>query len=178
MPVITQKICLLGDFSVGKSSLIRRFVEDKFSDDYLSTVGVKVSRKSIRLKVKQAKHQVNLLIWDLEGHTRFKSITPTYLKGSSGAIIAADLTRKDTLENLNRHLNLFLEVNPQGFVAIALNKADLIEAEKLSKLLELYGSSSCDRVMNVYPTSAKTGQHVERMFKELTEKIVQKSNLA
>ncbi|MGL5074895.1 MAG: Rab family GTPase, partial [Waterburya sp.] len=50
MSVITKKICLLGDFNVGKTSLIRRFVEDKFSDQYLSTVGVKVSRKSIDIK--------------------------------------------------------------------------------------------------------------------------------
>lgn len=173
MSVITQKICLLGDFSVGKSSLIRRFVEDKFSDDYLSTVGVKVSRKSVELKAKQ---QIKLLIWDLEGHTRFKSITPTYLKGSSGSIVAADLTRTDTLENLNQHIDLFLETNPNGFIIVALNKADLIEPEKLSRLIELYGSSSCDRVINVYPTSAKTGQHVEQIFSELTGKIVQESD--
>ena len=66
MSVITKKICLLGDFNVGKTSLIRRFVEDKFSDQYLSTVGVKVSRKSLDVKTDLEIHQVNLMVWDLE----------------------------------------------------------------------------------------------------------------
>lgn len=171
MSVINRKICLLGDFSVGKTSLIRRFVEDKFSDDYLSTVGVKVSRKSITLQAQTTEQQVNMLIWDLEGHTKFKSITPAYITGASGAIVAADLTRTDTLDNLHQHIDLFLATNPQGFIVVALNKADLIATEKLNKLLELYGSNSCDRVLNVYPTSAKTGQYVEQMFNELALKI-------
>jgi small GTP-binding protein len=100
MSTITQKICLLGDFNVGKTSLVRRFIEDKFSDRYLSTVGVKVSRKSLNVTTDRQRHQLNLLIWDLEGNTKFKSITPNYLKGASGSIIVADLSRSDTLDNL------------------------------------------------------------------------------
>ena len=174
MSVISRKICLLGDFSVGKTSLIRRFVENKFSDDYLSTVGVKVSRKSIDLRVQESEQQVNLLIWDLEGQTKFKSIAPAYVTGASGSIIVADLTRTDTLDNLQQHIYLFLSTNPQGFVVVALNKADLIETEKLSKLLELYGDNSCAQVLNVYPTSAKTSQNVEQMFNELALRILPK----
>lgn len=173
MSVISRKICLLGDFSVGKTSLIRRFVEDKFSDNYLSTVGVKVSRKSIYLRVQGNEQQVNLLIWDLEGHTKFKSIAPAYVTGASGSIVAADLTRVDTLDNLHQHIDLFLATNPQGFIVVALNKADLIETEKLSRLLDLYGSNSCSQVLNVYPTSAKTGQNVEQMFNELALRSLQ-----
>lgn len=172
MSVITKKICLLGDFSVGKSSLIRRFVENKFSDNYLSTVGVKVSRKSLTIRVDTELHNVTLLIWDLEGHTKFKTITPTYLKGSSGAIIVADLTRSGTLENVDKHIELFLEINPNSTVAIALNKADLIQSEKLDKLIELYGSSDCCQVVNTYQTSAKTGQDVDSLFQELTRGMI------
>lgn len=168
MSVITKKICLLGDFSVGKTSLIRRFIEDKFSDNYLSTVGVKVSRKSLTITANTESHNVNLLIWDLEGHTKFKSITPTYLKGSSGAIIVADLTRSGTLENVDQHIDLFLEINPHSTIAIALNKADLIQPEKLDKLIEIYGSSDCCQVVNTYQTSAKTGEDVDTLFQELT----------
>ncbi|MEO0836337.1 MAG: ADP-ribosylation factor-like protein, partial [Cyanobacteria bacterium J06642_3] len=93
MSTISKKICLLGDFNVGKTSLVRRFVEDTFSDRYLTTVGVKISRKSMTVSTEQDIHQVNLLVWDLEGNTKFKSITPSYLKGASGSIIVADLTR-------------------------------------------------------------------------------------
>lgn len=167
MSTITKKICLLGDFNVGKTSLVRRFVEDKFSDRYLSTVGVKVSRKSVSVKTDTELKQVDLLVWDLEGNTKFKSITPSYLKGASGSIIVADLTRSSTFKNLNQHIKLFLEVNPQGAIIIALNKADLIPQEKLEQLVENYQAHNFERIVSIYTTSAKTGDNVEGMFDEL-----------
>lgn len=167
MSIITKKICLLGDFNVGKTSLVRRFVEDKFSDRYLSTVGVKVSRKSVNVKTDTELKQVDLLVWDLEGNTKFKSITPSYLKGASGSIIVADLTRSSTFKNLNQHIKLFLEVNPQGAIIIALNKADLIPQEKLEQLVENYQAHNFERIVSIYTTSAKTGDNVEGMFDEL-----------
>jgi len=172
MSVITQKICLLGDFNVGKTSLIRRFVEDKFSDQYLSTVGVKVSRKSLKVKAKLSVHLLNLLIWDLEGNTKFKSITPSYLKGASGAIIVADLSRTNTLSSISQHINLFLQINPQGTIAIALNKADLVPQEKLDKLIELHSSYNRQQILQAYPTSAKTGDNVPNMFATLSQSLV------
>lgn len=172
MSTITKKICLLGDFNVGKTSLVRRFVEDKFSDQYLSTVGVKVSRKSVNPRTETDIHQMNLLIWDLEGNTKFKSITPSYLKGASGSIIVADLSRSDTIKNLSQHLQLFFEINPRGKAAVALNKADLIRPEKLAKLVENYQSQSSKRILGVYTTSAKTGDLVEQMFKDMAKKLL------
>ena len=170
MSIITKKICLLGDFNVGKTSLVRRFIDDKFSDQYLSTVGVKVSRKSVKLE-KLDCHQVNLLIWDLEGLTKFKSITPSYLKGASGSIIVADLTRSGTLANLKQHIKLFLNVNPQGVIIIALNKADLISQEKLSKLIENYSNYSFQQIVGIYATSAKTGEKVADIFAQLAKLV-------
>ena len=174
MTIITKKICLLGDFNVGKTSLVRRFVEDKFSDRYLSTVGVKVSRKSVEMKTDTDSHQVNLLVWDLEGNTKFKSITPSYLKGASGSIIVADLTRVETFNNLNQHIKLFIEVNPHGVIIIALNKADLIPQEKLSQLIENYNSDKFDhfeRIVGIYTTSAKIGDNVVKIFDKLAQVI-------
>ena len=167
MSIITKKICLLGDFNVGKTSLARRFVEDKFSDRYLSTVGVKVSRKSVNIKTERDR-QVNLLVWDLEGNTKFKFITPSYLKGASGSIIVADLTRVETLNNLNQHIKLFVEINPQGTIIIALNKADLMPPEKLSQLIEnCHNSYNSNSIVSIHTTSAKTGDNVAKMFDEL-----------
>ena len=171
MSIITKKICLLGDFNVGKTSLVRRFVEDKFSDRYLSTVGVKVSRKSARVQTDTDWQQIDLLVWDLEGNTKFKSITPSYLKGASGSIIVADLTRSSTFKNLNQHIKLFLEVNPKGAVVIALNKADLIPQEKLEQLVENYKSHDFNRIVSIYTTSAKTGESVDIMFDELAKVV-------
>jgi small GTP-binding protein len=171
MSVITKKICLLGDFNVGKTSLIKRFVENKFSEQYLSTVGVQVSRKSVEIKIDSDVHQVNLMIWDLEGNTKFKPITPSYLKGASGAIIIADLTRTNTLSSLNQHIDLFSQVNPQATIAIAFNKADLVSPEKLNKLLEMY-SSHHPQVLSTYFTSAKTGDNVTDIFTELSKSLI------
>lgn len=174
MTIITKKICLLGDFNVGKTSLVRRFVEDTFSDRYLSTVGVKVSRKSIEIETDTDSHQVNLLVWDLEGSTKFKSITPSYLKGASGSIIVADLTRVETFNNLNQHIKLFVEVNPHGVIIIALNKADLIPQEKLSQLMENYNSDNfnhCEQIVGIYTTSAKIGDNVVKIFDKLAQVI-------
>ncbi len=172
MSVITKKICLLGDFNVGKTSLIRRFVEDKFSDQYLSTVGVKVSRRSLDVKTDLEIHKVNLMVWDLEGNTKFKPITPSYLKGAGGSIIVADLTRTNTLNNLSQHISLFLQINPQGTVAIALNKADLVPQEKLEKLIENHNSRENSQILSIYPTSAKTGENVAEIFQKLSQSII------
>jgi len=174
MSIITKKICLLGDFNVGKTSLVRRFVEDKFSDRYLSTVGVKISRKSVNVRTDVEVYSVNLLVWDLEGNTKFKSITPSYLKGASGSIIVADLTRSDTLKNLNQHIKLFREINPQGTIILALNKADLIPQEKLIKLVEHYSSYSSKRIVNIHTTSAKTGDNVGKIFAQLATAVIKR----
>jgi small GTP-binding protein len=164
--MISKKICLVGDFGVGKTSLIRRFVEQQFSDQYLSTVGVKISRKTLE--------SVNLqmLIWDLEGHTKFKAIAPTYLQGGSGVVIVADVTRQETVERITDHIKLFLSVNPKGSIVLALNKSDLVEDEKLTKLTHLVQLQYSEQVLSVYQTSAKTGLYVDEIFNKLGESII------
>jgi len=173
MPEITKKICLLGDFSVGKTSLIRRFVEGKFNDEYLSTIGVKISRKSLEVKMKDDLYRLNFLLWDLEGNTKFKSITPSYLKGAVGAIIVADLSRPNTLSSLSQHIDLYFKVNNQGVIIIALNKADLISPEKLTKLTQAYMLGDSNKVVATYITSAKSGDKVEEMFIQLATNIIE-----
>ncbi len=170
MTTISKKICLVGDFGVGKTSLIRRFVDRQFSDKYLSTVGVKISRKKIDLSEEKS---VQLLIWDLEGHTKFKAIAPSYLQGASGAIIVADVTRQETIDNMLERLELFLSVNPKGIAIFALNKADLIDPEKVAKLLENLQENQPDRVIATYSTSAKTGENVDEMFHLMSEKTIE-----
>ena len=170
MSVISKKICLLGDFSVGKTSLIRRFIEGTFSDRYLTTVGVKISRKS--LKLDSLDRDINFILWDIEGQTKFQSITPNYLRGATGVIIVGDLTRPETLNNLQKHLDLFLQINPQGIAVVALNKTDLVDSEKLTKLLEQYSFSNNMHVLASYGTSAKSGSYVNEMFQKLAQGIL------
>jgi small GTP-binding protein len=172
MTTISKKICLIGDFGVGKTSLIRRFVDRQFSDQYLSTVGVKISRKAIELlDLPQTTQDLQLLIWDIEGNTKFKAIAPTYLQGAKGAIIVADVTREETLEHLTRHVQQFLTVNPKGAIVLALNKSDLIEADTLARLLQLHPFSEQPSILATYSTSAKTGAQVDEIFQRLAQSI-------
>lgn len=171
MTTISKKICLVGDFGVGKTSLIRRFVDRQFSDQYLSTVGVKLSRKTVEISNPISTQDFQLLIWDIEGNTRFKAIAPTYLQGAKGAIIVADVTREETLEHLTKHVQQFLTVNPQAAIVLALNKSDLIEPDTLARLLQLYQFSEQSRVLATYPTSAKTGAQVDKIFQQLAQSI-------
>lgn len=174
---ISKKMCMIGDFGVGKTSLIRRFVDRQFSDQYLSTVGVKISRKSVELSgVKQREDiTAQLLIWDLEGHTKFKGIAPTYLQGSGGVLIVADVSRSETVERISEHIQLFSSVNPKGSIIIALNKVDLIDEEKLALLVDIAHSLSQDKVIAVYTTSAKTGKDVDEIFQKLAYTMVEQA---
>lgn len=168
MVTVSKKMCLIGDFGVGKTSLIRRFVDGQFSDQYLSTVGVKISRKNIVLsKENMPDHDLQLLIWDLEGHTKFKAIAPSYLQGSKGALVVADVSRPETIDRIPEHLSLFYSVNPQGKIIIALNKVDLIEPEKVAKIFYSTQSLYQERVLCLYQTSAKTGEYVDEIFEKL-----------
>ena len=161
MSTISQKICLVGAFGVGKTSLIRRFVDRQFSDQYLSTVGVKISRKLLSAQPNAS--QVQLLIWDIEGSTKFKSIAPSYLQGAKGAILVGDLTRPETLEALGAHLQSFLAVNPAGRAVVALNKADIIKPELHQQSLKSYALTHSS-VLATYLTSAKAGDNVDQLF--------------
>ncbi|MEB3278338.1 MAG: Rab family GTPase [Lyngbya sp.] len=176
MAVISKKICLVGDFGVGKTSLIRRFVDRQFSDQYLSTVGVKISRKQVDLVVSETQSQqsVQLLIWDLEGHTKFKGITPSYLQGASGAVVVGDVTRQDTLDHISEHIDLFLSINPKGWVVIAFNKIDLLDPENQEGLIHRTSPTQTHQVLSTYQTSAKTGAYVDEMFHILSHQFISK----
>lgn len=160
---------MLGDFSVGKTSLIRRFVERQFSDQYLSTVGVKISRKTVECQSSEQQESVTvqMMIWDLEGNTKFKAVTPTYLQGASSAVVVADINRQVTIDHISDHIQCFLSVNPKGFVIVALNKSDLIDEETRKKYLEGIGMTAPDKIIATYSTSAKTGLFVDEIFQKL-----------
>lgn len=160
---VSKKMDLIGDFGGGKTSLIRRFVDRQFSDQYLSTVGVKISRKLVDLQEQPTKN-LQLLIWDLEGSTKFKAIAPSYLQGAKAAIVVGDVTRSETLERLSNHMQSFLAINPQGVLAVALNKADLVEEKTLASLLQAVPFQNQPRVLTVCATSAKTGKAVDELF--------------
>ncbi|MEM7117645.1 MAG: Rab family GTPase [Chloroflexota bacterium] len=164
MSVIQKKVCFLGEFAVGKTSLIRRFVEGKFEEKYLSTIGVAVSRKSVQLD----NHTVKLLIWDLAGGDDYSN--SSYLLGAAGGLISCDLTRVDTLDALTAYHQQLRRVNPKAKVVLIANKVDL-EAERAIPEADLTAVAEQLNAPLFY-TSAKTGQNVEEAFSSLAEQVL------
>lgn len=169
MTVLKKKICMLGDFGVGKTSLIRRFVERSFTDQYLSTVGVKISRKGLTFP--DLNQEIELLIWDIEGQTKFKAVAPSYLQGAAGVLIVGDVTRPETIQHFQDHVRLFFASSPQGRVILALNKTDLIDPE-VSEKLEQFLRDSMENILGIYQTSAKTEKNVDLMFETLAKQLI------
>lgn len=174
-------MCLVGDFGVGKTSLIRQFVDRQFSDKYLSTVGVKISRKLVSIQTpienpenttKEDLKQLQLIVWDIEGSTRFQGIAPSYLQGAKGALIVSDVTRQASMQSLKSHVQLFQSINPRSHVIIALNKVDLItDQEKEILFRSIPAEFACLKVL-VKATSAKTGEGVDEIFQTLAHQML------
>jgi small GTP-binding protein len=164
--MILAKVCVLGDVSVGKTSIIRRFVDREFSDKYLSTVGVKISRKLIRVPTApgQPPCDVQLVLWDLEGGNAFGNITSTYLKGARAAVVVADISRSATLDAIPNHIERFRIANPASLVFVALNKSDLQEEGIPHAYLN---RESHDGVVITLLTSARTGIGIDDLFESI-----------
>lgn len=163
MKTIQKKICLLGDFAVGKTSLVRRFVEGRFDDKYLSTIGVKISRRSLA----RPNGTMNLLVWDLAGSEEFKE--SSYLQGTAGALIVCDVTRRSTLETLKNYAMYLHQITVGVPLVFIGNKMDLVDqhAIKESELQAVAAGFGCPFIL----TSAKTGNQVEVAFQMLAEQL-------
>jgi small GTP-binding protein len=165
MKVVQKKVCLLGDFAVGKTSLVRRFVEGRFDDKYLTTIGVKVARKSLE----REDSKLNLLIWDLVGGNEFSRAETGYLLGTAGALVVCDLTRLDTIEALKRYTKQVRAVNPNVAVVFLANKVDLT-ADRMIDDAQLTAVTT-ELNAPFLLTSAKTGENVESAFAQLADLI-------
>ena len=155
---------MLGGFSVGKTSLVRRFVHTVFSDTYLTTVGVKIDKKTVHLP----NRTVNLILWDLAGEDDMSSFRTSYLRGATGYVLVADGTRPSTLDvALSLHRRVEAEFGSLPFVLL-LNKNDLKEQWVIddAQLADLRQNG-----WRVRPTSARTGEGVEDAFTDLAIRI-------
>lgn len=158
MSLIRKKICLLGDFAVGKTSLVRRYVEGRFEDKYLSTIGVKIARRSLT----RPGGLLDLLIWDLAGSDELSRTAPKYLRGAAGALMVCDLTRPETLAAFDYYAQLLHTEAADVPTVLLGNKADLID-ERLISEADL--QAVCTALGSRYLlTSAKTGENVEVAF--------------
>jgi small GTP-binding protein len=160
--VIQKKICMLGGFGVGKTSLVSRFVSSIFSDKYLTTVGVKIDKKAVDL----GDERVEMVVWDIHGEDDFQKVRLSYLRGASGYLLVADGTRPGSLDvALSLHEAAQQTVGTVPAI-LAINKSDLGSAWELDAgaLEKLHAP--------VVRTSAKTGAEVEATFAALARAMI------
>jgi len=164
------KVVLLGEGCVGKTSLMLRYVSDKFNDAHLSTV--QASFLSKKLTVDGVR--VNLAIWDTAGQERFHALGPIYYRDSNGAILVYDITDRDSFDRVQNWVKELKKIVGDGIVlVIAGNKCDLERQRKVTQEeAEAYARSVGAEHFN---TSAKLSKGVKELFLELTKKLIQRS---
>lgn len=162
--MIEKKICMLGSFAVGKTSLVTRFVTSIFSDRYLTTIGVKIDKKMVSCDGRD----MTLILWDIHGDDEFQRIRTSYLRGASGYLLVVDGTRRDTLVTAMGLRDTILQTLGEVPFVLLFNKADLIDDWDIDAAT----IESCrQRGWSVIITSAKTGQGVEEAFVTLAQRL-------
>lgn len=165
MAVNTRKVCMLGDFGVGKTSLVARFVHSVYSDKYLTTVGAKIDTKQIDLADGGA---VKLVVWDLAGGAEVTAQVKTYLRGATGYLLVVDGTRANTLvaaRALKEEADTLIPGKP---MVVLINKNDLRDSWEVT---DADIAALRDAGFSVFETSAKTGEFVEEAFARLAQAV-------
>ena len=161
MTAISKKVCMLGEFAVGKTSLVRRFVFERFDDRYISTIGVKVSRKTVVMTQRQDTVQLTMMLWDLAGSEEFNQLRTSYLRGSTGIILVCDLTRPETLTQLPGYVETLHSIGLVTPLVLAANKADLHDDVIVTEAQVAATAQALARALFL-TASAKIGDEVER----------------
>ncbi|MFK8061276.1 MAG: Rab family GTPase [Polaribacter sp.] len=156
--MIAKKVLLVGNFGVGKTSLIRRFVLNKFSEDYISTIGVRVSKKVVEYQ----NETIKLMIWDVAGTNGNEKIPKAYFLGSHAAMFVFDVSREETYLTIDENLNMVKELSGLQNITVVGNKKDLLTEEELNTVIEKT-SVKIDLI-----TSAKEDDNVADAFMQLT----------
>ncbi len=171
---LKSKICLVGEKAVGKTSMIRRYVLNMFDDQYLTTIGTKVTKKEVRVfnPVQDLLVDVDMTIWDIMGEKGFRELLKdAYFYGATGILAVADLTRRKTLDDLDDWIDGVEQVVGRVPVLIAVNKSDLASEATYGErdVGQVAKAFDCEYLM----TSAKTGQNVEEAFRRLASLVAE-----
>ena len=158
--MLQKKICMLGSFSVGKTSLVRRFVESIYFEVYQTSIGVKVDKKVVRVN----DEDVTLMLWDIHGEDVYQKIRMSYLRGMSGYLLVIDGTRRQTLDDALALNERVIQEAGKVPAILVLNKSDLADKWEIDSTRE---SELTAAGWNIVRTSAKTGDSVEDVFSKL-----------
>jgi len=163
--MIQKKVCMLGGFAVGKTSLVARYVRSIFSEKYLTTVGVKIDKKVVTA----GDRDVTLVLWDINGQDEFQDVQESYLRGTSGYLLVVDGTRRATLETAAKLQEKAVAVAGNVPFIVVLNKSDLAAEWQVDERGIL---KFAERNWTIVRTSAKTGEGVEESFLKLTQAML------
>lgn len=158
--MFSKKVILTGSFGVGKTSLFSRFIENTFSEKYLTTIGVKVDKKVVQIDGKE----ISLILWDIAGEVSQEKVPKSYLLGASAVVYIYDLSRQTTLKNLKADMKLLNASLPGCLFKIVGNKKDLVSEGEIKKIMK--------KVPTDFLTSAKTGENVEALFLTIGKELL------
>ena len=159
------KVCMLGAFAVGKTSLVQRYVHSIFSEKYQTTLGVKIDKKSLTL----GSRTLEFMLWDLAGEDEFIHVRSSYLRGSAGGVLVADGTRPETLDIVFELRDLLFEEVGEVPVVLMINKSDLRNQWTLDdkRLRQMVADG-----WQLIETSALDGGNVDKAFELLGRELV------
>ena len=168
------RVVLLGEAAVGKTSLVRRYTENVFDEEYKQTIGTTFATKDIDVTDGEGNvRKVRLNIWDMGGQSTYRELRRQFMKGASGAVIVYDVTRPETFMAMNNWFESFKEVCPDSPVIISANKVDLAESRMVP---QEPGMMLRDWFQAEYfETSAKTGDEVSNVFIRVAEVVLEKA---
>jgi small GTP-binding protein len=164
--MIKKKICMLGAFAVGKTSLVQRYVHSLFSDKYHTTVGVKIDKKAVTVRGTA----LDLIVWDIYGEDDFMEVRSSYLRGAAGCLVVVDGTRRYTLDTAQTLLKRIHETVGEIPVIFVFNKSDLADAWEIEAT---HMEAITNQGVGSIQTSAKDGSGVESAFIKLAEMMLE-----
>lgn len=164
--MMQRKVCLVGDFAVGKTSLFNQFVYTRFSDQYLSTVGVRVQRKVVTIE----QTDLALILWDTEGGREQATIAASALRGAAGMVVVCDLSRVMTILHTEQYITQLRATNPALPIVLAGNKLDLVGENHAHVAVARRISQA--HAVPLFLTSAHHGQQVEQLFAGLAQELL------
>jgi small GTP-binding protein len=168
------KICLVGEGAVGKTCLIRRFIQDQFDDRYISTLGAKVSKKEVKVSGPNGGADIDMTIWDIMGEKGFRELLKeAYFHGAQGVLAVCDVTRKETLKDLDEWVAAVVKVTGEVPIEYLANKSDLKDQIEVTEV-DVRRAAEPHKAPYLF-TSAKTGANVEQAFTKLAHMIAGRS---
>jgi small GTP-binding protein len=161
--MVSRKVILTGSFGVGKTSLFNRFIYNQFDDKYLTTIGVKVNKKSMEIDGEE----VSILLWDIAGEITQDKVPVSYFLGATGLMYVFDLTRPSTYKNLESDIAYLKKLVPDAVIKVVANKKDLASPEQIEEVKKQISPLFWNTI-----TSAKTGENVDELLLALAKEIM------